>query len=75
MRERLQSLYDPEAHYSTERQTEWSGYKVHVTETCDGCHPSADTCHEDLANARRRYVAFCDMYAGDSYWKKPSERG
>ena len=38
--ERLQSPYDPEAHYSTKRQMEWSGYKVHVTETCDadGAH-------------------------------------
>lgn len=33
--ERLQSPYDPEMHYSMKRQTEWSGYKVHVTETCD----------------------------------------
>jgi len=33
--ERLQSPYDPEMHYSTRRQMEWSGYKVHVTETCD----------------------------------------
>jgi transposase len=33
--ERLQSPYDPEMHYSTKRQMEWSGYKVHVTETCD----------------------------------------
>jgi transposase len=33
--ERLQSPYDPEMHYSTKRQIEWSGYKVHVTETCD----------------------------------------
>ena len=33
--ERLQSPYDREAHYSTKRQMEWSGYKVHVTETCD----------------------------------------
>lgn len=33
--ERLQSPYDPEAHYSIKRQMEWSGYKVHVTETCD----------------------------------------
>jgi len=33
--ERLQSPYDPEAHYSTKRQMEWSGYKVHMTETCD----------------------------------------
>jgi transposase len=33
--ERLQSPYDPEMHYSTKRGLEWSGYKVHVTETCD----------------------------------------
>ena len=33
--ERLQSPYDPQMHYSTKRQMEWSGYKVHVTETCD----------------------------------------
>jgi transposase len=38
--ERLQSPYDPEVHYSTKRQMEWSGYKVHVTETCD-----ADAAH------------------------------
>src|SRR5918995_917809 len=38
--ERLQSPYDPEMHYSTKRQLEWSGYKVHVTETCD-----ADAAH------------------------------
>ena len=33
--DRLQSPYDPEMHYSTKRQMEWSGYKVHVTESCD----------------------------------------
>lgn len=33
--ERIQSPYDPEMHYSTKRSTEWSGYKVHVTESCD----------------------------------------
>src|SRR5215217_6362423 len=38
--ERLQSPYDPEAHYSAKRGLEWSGYKVHVTETCDD-----DTAH------------------------------
>lgn len=31
----LQSPYDPQAHYSTKRQLEWCGYKVHLTETCD----------------------------------------
>ncbi len=35
MGKRLRSPYDPEMHYSTKRQMEWSGYKVHVTETCD----------------------------------------
>ncbi len=33
--ERLQSPYDPEAHYSIKRHLAWLGYKVHVTETCD----------------------------------------
>lgn len=33
--ERIQSPYDPQMHYSTKRRLEWSGYKVHVTETCD----------------------------------------
>ncbi len=33
--ERIQSPYDPEMHFSTKRSTEWSGYKVHLTETCD----------------------------------------
>ena len=38
--ERLQSPYDPEMHYSAKLGLEWSGYKVHVTETCD-----ADSAH------------------------------
>jgi transposase len=36
----IPSPYDPEARYSTKREVEWVGYKVHVTETCD-----ADTPH------------------------------
>jgi transposase len=31
----IQSPYDPEARYSQKRQTEWIGYKVHLTETCE----------------------------------------
>ncbi len=31
----IQSPYDVEARYSKKRQTEWIGYKVHLTETCD----------------------------------------
>jgi transposase len=33
--DRLQSPYDPEMPYSLKRQFGWSGYKVHVTESCD----------------------------------------
>lgn len=36
---RLDSPYDPQAHYSHKRQTEWTGYKVHLNETCDDDQP------------------------------------
>jgi transposase len=32
---RSDSPYDPEAHYGNKRSQTWTGYKVHVTETCD----------------------------------------
>jgi transposase len=32
---RCDSPYDPEAHYGNKRSTTWTGYKVHVSETCD----------------------------------------
>lgn len=32
---RLESPYDPEASFATKRKTVWTGYKVHLTETCD----------------------------------------
>ncbi len=31
----ISSPYDPQAHLSIKRATVWTGYKVHVTETCD----------------------------------------
>lgn len=36
---RCDSPYDPEAHFSKKRSTEWVGYKVHLTETCDDDKP------------------------------------
>ena len=33
--ERVVSPYDPEAQQSRKRETEWLGYKVHVSETCE----------------------------------------
>lgn len=32
---RIDSPYDPEATYGNKRSTTWTGYKVHLTETCD----------------------------------------
>jgi transposase len=31
----ISSPYDPEAHYARKHTTQWVGYKVHITETCD----------------------------------------
>jgi transposase len=38
--QRIDSPYDPEATFSVKRSTAWTGYKVHLTETCedDGVH-------------------------------------
>lgn len=38
-RQLIVSPYDPEARNSTKRQTNWTGYKVHLTETCDSDKP------------------------------------
>ena len=35
----IHSPYDPEARFSIKRQTEWFGYKAHLTETCDEDRP------------------------------------
>jgi transposase len=37
--ELVASPYDPEARYSTKRDVEWVGYKVHLTETCEAGLP------------------------------------
>jgi transposase len=39
----LQSPYDVEARYSQKRETQWVGYKVHLTETCDVGQPDLIT--------------------------------
>ena len=39
----IQSPYDVEARYSQKRQTKWTGYKVHLTETCDEQRPNLIT--------------------------------
>lgn len=39
----ISSPYDPDARYSKKRHTEWTGYKVHLTETCDDDTPNLVT--------------------------------
>jgi transposase len=36
---RQDSPYDPEAHYGNKRTTTWTGFKLHLTETCDEDQP------------------------------------
>lgn len=35
----INSPYDPEARYGKKRETRWTGYKIHLTETCEGDAP------------------------------------
>lgn len=37
--ERIESPYDVQARYAIKHDTTWSGYRVHVTETCDADAP------------------------------------
>src|SRR5207237_5553260 len=39
----IQSPYDVEARYSQKRETQWEGYKVHLSETCDVGQPERIT--------------------------------
>jgi len=39
----ISSPYDPDARYGKKRSTEWTGYKVHLTETCDDDTPNLIT--------------------------------
>jgi transposase len=46
----ISSPDDPEAHYCVKRSTEWTGYKVHLTETCQEGHPHLITQVETTAS-------------------------
>jgi transposase len=39
----ISSPYDPEARFTTKRETSWLGYKVHLSETCDDDTPNLIT--------------------------------
>jgi transposase len=40
---RIRTPYDPEARCGKKRETEWTGYKVHLTETCETDQPHVIT--------------------------------
>lgn len=39
VRQYISSPYDAEAHYAQKQSTQWVGYKIHVTESCDDERP------------------------------------
>jgi len=45
----ISSPYDPDARYATKRTTSWTGYKVHLSETCDDDLPRLITHVETAA--------------------------
>jgi transposase len=54
--EGIESPYDPEAHYRQKRDTQWTGYMVHVSEACESnvphllthVHTTPATVHEAM---------------------------
>jgi hypothetical protein len=48
----IASPYDPDARYSTKRGSEWVGYKVHLTETCDRTGPPDRERRDHTGHAR-----------------------
>lgn len=65
--EAIESPYDTEARYRTRFDTSWTGYMVHLTETCDDERPHLIT-HVDTTPATvheaRRTEAIHDQLAG-----------
>jgi transposase len=60
---RIHTPYDPDACYSVKRATTWTGYKVHVTETCDGDTPHLITHVLTTAAPGTDYHALAPIHA------------
>lgn len=45
----IRTPYDPDARWSVKRETEWTGYTVHLTETCDADAPRLVTAVQTCA--------------------------
>ena len=60
----IQSPFDLEARYSRKRQTEWVGYKTHLTETCVADTPNLITHVLTTPASTPDVVALPDIHAG-----------
>jgi transposase len=60
----ISSPYDPDAHYSNKRSTQWTGYKVHLTETCDADTPNLITHVETTAAPVADDAVTASIHAG-----------
>jgi transposase len=56
--------FDPEARYSHKRDTTWTGYKAHLTETCDDDFPCLIT-HVETTAATMQDVEVVDQVHAD----------
>jgi transposase len=72
--EMINSPYDVEARYSRHRQTEWTGYRVHLTETCEDDKPllitnvettPATTPDSDVTDTIHRHLAEKNLLPGE----------
>ncbi len=66
----ISSPYDPEARWSKKRETTWTGYKVHLTETCEDDLPhlvtnvettEATTADQTMTNLIHTHLAERDL--------------
>jgi len=60
----ISSPDDPEAHYANKHSTAWTGYKVHLTETCDAESPNPITHVETTAAPVADDAVTASIHAG-----------
>jgi transposase len=60
----ISSPYDPEAHYARKHTTQWVGYKVHLTETCEDDLPHLITNIETTPGPTADGAATPEIHAG-----------
>jgi transposase len=61
---RINSPHDPEARYGTKRETSWTGYKVHLTESCDLDTPHLITNVRTTAATTADNAVTADIHTG-----------